>query len=221
MAVATRYPDVGVKSDSGWIRGPESGLTAGMALGFYWELTAVYTDTMRGNIYWEIRQEHVSKTHYNQVYGSNGNNMWAGSSVDSYQERWRLPGTINGVTQWFAGPNASGMSGLNTNPVLASGNITVAYDENGNASFDVGGTFWWYGNNSNNYQYEFPANHTSARWTFNLATKEFNSKAYRGTSANVWTKDRYAYKTTDRGSSWVKCNLYKTTNYGSTWTKIQ
>ncbi len=101
--------------------------------------------------------------------------------------------------------------------LLVEGTKTLYYDDDGNASFTVEGIFNWYWGLSNRNSRSY-----IDATTFTLNKINRYSKAQKTTnSGSSWSNSGvFAWKTTDRGQTWTKCNLYKTTNNGSTWTKI-
>lgn len=96
--------------------------------------------------------------------------------------------------------------------VLAEGTKTINYDANGDGSFTIDGKFHCYNGDA-------PTRTMSK--TITLDRINVNSRAQRTANAgSSWNNDVYAWKTTDGGNTWTKCNLYRTTDAGQTWTKI-
>ena len=128
--------------------------------------------------------------------------------------------TINGSRVNVSTPAHSNYTDPNTFKWKESSNwatFTVPLNDNGDCTISVYGYLDVKANRIVNGHYV--SYRETGPQSFSLDHVDLHNKVYGGTSNN-FTKNRYVYKTTDWGQTWVKCDAYKTTNSGSSWTKV-
>lgn len=194
--------------------------TQDMRANFYWNISNVNPDAGTANLHYRLYLTSPSSIEY-KSYGTgdrnfckiNGSNIFAFSNVGNgtysnpfkMYRRWQQhdPNTV----RWVTPPNYTFSGYVVSWGELASGDITIYYDDNGNASFSVYGAFQClYGPATDKRVYINDTVHVD-KIERNSSVSLKRGSTWDTKGGNIWYKS----------GSWSKKNFYRREN--GSWNK--